>query len=334
MHPLAFFTFLVFTLVTIVSIVTGYPYTGFPIIFVFLFIPLLDYILGVRKRNPTLHEEQSWKNAKIWTWAVYLYVISHFLVLSLALFSAQKNSVLQVVVLGVVVGLYTGGLGITVTHELCHKQSKIHRFFADVLLSSVWYGHFSVEHVRGHHFQVATMDDPASARRNESVYQFLPRTLKDSFLHALSIDKMAVIRGLLYSLVMTVCIYLFFKFNGFLFFLIQSGVAILLLELVNYVEHYGLTRQKLQNGRYEKVRVEHSWNSSHLFSSLLLFNLQRHSDHHAAANLPYTVLKHQETAPQLPSGYPGMILLALFPKLWFRHMNKLLESYEGLNQKT
>ena len=334
MHPFAFFTFLIFTFVTLASIVMGYPYIGFPVIFVFVLIPFLDYILGVKNQNPTANQEQSWKNSKAWAWAIYLYAFTHFLVLIFAVFSTENISVLQIAILGLVVGLYTGGLGITVAHELCHKKNKIHQLFADVLLASVWYCHFSVEHVRGHHFQVATMADPASARRNESVYRFLPRTLIGSFLHAFAIDKIAVIRGLLFSLFMTVLIYLFFNFNGFLFFIIQSGVAILLLELVNYVEHYGLSRQKLQNGRFEQVRVEHSWNSSHLFSSLLLFNLQRHSDHHAAANLPYTVLKHQEEAPQLPSGYPGMILLALFPKLWFRHMNKLLESYDGINQKT
>lgn len=327
MRPINFFTFLLFTLITVGSILGGLPYFICPVLFVFIFIPLFDYFLGEQKSNPSLNQELSWKNSRIWSLAIYFYIATHFIVLFLAMQTTKDIEFLKIVFLGIVVGLYTGGLGITVAHELCHKAENVHRFFANVLLSTVWYCHFSVEHVRGHHLAVATPDDPASARKNESVYNFLPRTLKGSFFHAIQIDKSAVFFGLFYSAILTLIVFFIFSWQGVLLFLVQSAVAIVLLELVNYVEHYGLSRSKLQNGRYEKVRPEHSWNSSHLFSSAILFNLQRHSDHHAAANRPYTILRHLDIAPQLPCGYPFMILLALFPKLWFRLMNKLLAQH-------
>lgn len=331
--PLHFLTFLIFSAITVFSVRAGFPYMAFPIVFVFVIIPLLDFVLGEQKKNPQQNEELAWKSVTFWAPAVYLYVITHFLILYLSLRSTTQISWAEILLLGFVVGLYTGGLGITVAHELCHKTSRVHRFFADLLLATVGYSHFAVEHVRGHHFNVATPIDPASAQLNESVYQFLPRTLWGSLTHAFSIDRAAVLKGMASTLVLGALIYFFFDLKGLLFFVVQAVVAVLLLELVNYVEHYGLSRERLQNGRYEKVRVEHSWNSSHLFSSLLLFNLQRHSDHHAAAFLPYTVLKHQENAPQLPSGYPGMILLALFPKYWFRLMNKLLVQFQQVKGK-
>lgn len=147
-----------------------------------------------------------------------------------------------------------------------------------------------------------------------------------SFQHALKLDRKSVLGGVgLASAFTLVSAYLGIK--PLVFFLLQSIVAIVLLELVNYIEHYGLERRALGNGRYEKVTPIHSWNSAHKFSNLILFNLQRHSDHHALAHLPYTVLKHHEDAPQLPSGYPGMVLLALVPATWFRIMDPKVRSW-------
>jgi alkane 1-monooxygenase len=265
----------------------------------------------------------------VWGPAVSLYVITHFAILIYSLANSIQLTWTSLIIGAVAVGLYTGGLGITVAHELCHKKEKLPRFIADLVLASVCYQHFAIEHVRGHHFQVATIEDPASSRKNESAYPFLLRTISGTFRHALQLDKSGVMKGIGLALIFAGSAFVFDVKAG-AFFIIQSMVAIVLLELVNYVEHYGLSRKKLENGRYEKVLPIHSWNSAHKFSNLMLFNLQRHSDHHASAHLPYTVLKHQETAPQLPTGYPGMIMLALVPPLWFKVMNPKVQSFNSV----
>jgi alkane 1-monooxygenase len=327
MNPINFFTFIIFTVICIAGVLAPAPYSITPIIFVFIGIPLLDLWIGVDKSNPNPEQEKSWKQTKVWAPALYLYTLTHFSILLLAANQViNTTSWIQLILLGVIVGLYTGGLGITVAHELCHKKETLPRFVADLLLASVWYQHFAVEHVRGHHLAVSTPEDPASARKNENVYKFLCRTITGSFVHALKVDQKEVLRGVFMALLFT-SVAAFLGKNVLIFFLIQSGVAIILLELVNYVEHYGLSRKQIANGRYEKVLPVHSWNSAHKFSNSILFNLQRHSDHHAMANLPYTILKHQEEAPQLPSGYPGMIMLALVPPLWFKLMNQKVNAW-------
>ncbi len=154
------------------------------------------------------------------------------------------------------------------------------------------------------------------------------RSVVGSFLHALKLDRGQVIYGVCLSLVFT-GMAAWLGTSVLIFFIVQAIVAFVLLEFVNYLEHYGLSRKPLGNGRYEKVTPIHSWNSAHKFSNLLLFNLQRHSDHHALAHLPYTILKHHDSAPQLPSGYPGMILLAIIPPLWFKVMDPKVEQWKN-----
>lgn len=330
--PLQFLTFLIFTSVVILALFSQNPIFLFSVhLFVFLLVPVIDFVVGENKFNPEDPEIKTWSQSRVWAPLLYIYVLSHFLVLYMAIQKLPSLSMPESLLLASAVGLYTGGLGITVAHELCHKKDKLHRYMADILLASVCYTHFAIEHVRGHHFHVATQDDPASARFGESVYAFLPRTLKDSFLSAWGIDSKKVLLGISLTLLFILIILVMSGIQGLVFFFTQSIVAIILLELVNYVEHYGLSRKALPNGRHEVVRPQHSWNSSHVFSNLLLFNLQRHSDHHAAANLPFTILKHHDKAPQLPSGYPGMILLSLVPPLWFKLMNAKLQDIQKLS---
>ncbi len=325
MGIVSFYTFVIFTFITLLAIISPFPYSALGIGFVFVGIPLVDFLVGENKANPNSQQEQIWKEHKSWGPPLYFYSITHFILLFLGGYLVMmKGSTIDSLMIAITIGLYTGGLGITVGHELCHKKETLPRFIADILLASVCYQHFAVEHVRGHHLNVSTPEDPASARKNENVYFFLVRTICGSFLHALKIDAKDVIKGLFISSIF-IFISAFISKDVLMYFLIQSVVAILLLELVNYVEHYGLSRNQLSNGRYEKVLPIHSWNSSHRFSNYLLFNLQRHSDHHALAHIPYVNLKHHDNAPQLPSGYPGMILLALIPPLWFKIMNPKLE---------
>jgi len=281
----------------------------------------MDWIIKIDPSNPNEQQEKAWRNNLVWSMPLYLYTFSHFTLLILSAYAVMESeSIVNFFLISFVCGLYTGGLGITVAHELCHKKEKLHRLTADLLLASVCYQHFAVEHVRGHHLHVATEEDPASARMNENAFHFLVRSIIGSFLHALKLDRNYVLYGIFISSIFAF-LALSLSIKVFAFFLLQAAVAFTLLELVNYVEHYGLERKKLENGRYEKVTPVHSWNSSHKFSNYMLFNLQRHSDHHAWAHLPYTVLKHHKEAPQLPAGYPSMILLALVPSLWFKFMN-------------
>lgn len=324
-----FYTFLILTTLTVLGVSFPSTWGIVAIGFVFVGIPFLDWVIGVNKKNPSSSQEVQLKKPKHWGVPLYIYALTHFSILFwAALKISHLSSFNQIILMSVVVGIYTGGLGITVAHELCHKKEFFPRAVADLLLASVCYQHFAVEHVRGHHYRVATPDDPASSRKGESVYAFWFRAVTGSFIHAWQIDYKSVLRGVALSLLFG----LFFYFLGFqvlVFFLLQSLVAFTLLELVDYIEHYGLARSKSESGRYEKVQIYHSWNSSHLFSNLLLFNLQRHSDHHASAHLPYTILKHHEEAPQLPSGYPGMILLALIPPVWFRIMDARVNEFNS-----
>ncbi len=326
MNPVFFFAFLIFSALTYGAIQYPSPWNYGPVIFVFLFIPLMDLLLGQTTKGPNLRQQQKWKKTAIWSSALYCYCLTHFLLLYLALKMAPQLQWTELLFLSLNLGLYTGGLGITVAHELCHKRNQLQRRLADLLLITVCYQHFAIEHVKGHHLNVATAEDPASARKNETIYSFLIRTIIGSYQHALKIQFSAVLIGTLASMSL-IGILIWIHWKMALFFLLQSMVAIILLELVNYVEHYGLSRKKEASGHYEKVQPIHSWNSNHIFSNLILFNLQRHSDHHARANLPYVLLQHQETAPSLPSGYPSMILLTLIPPLWFRIMNPRLDSY-------
>ena len=328
MHPIQFLAFLIYTAITFFALFDT-SFLWLPIIFVFAGIPLIDMIIGVDSKNPTTEDEVQWKKEKIWGPILYLYSLTHFLILIWGVWiSTELPFGVDLIFLSLVVGLYTGGLGITVGHELCHKKQFFPRLLANLLLSSVWYQHFAIEHVKGHHLMVSTPEDPASARFNENVYHFLIRSIVGSFRHALKIDAKGVWAGVMMSCFFSMSAAVLGS-SSLVFFLIQSIVAFILLELVNYLEHYGLTRKKLTSGRYEKVTPVHSWNSAHKFSNLLLFNLQRHSDHHALSHLPFTVLKHHDHAPQLPSGYPGMILLALFPPLWFRVMNPKVKVWES-----
>ena len=232
-------------------------------------------------------------------------------------------------------GLVTGGLGINLAHELGHKKGKISQGAAQILLVHVFYGQFFIEHNKGHHKNVSTPYDPASSRFNESFYSFFPRTLIGTFKSAYNLgfydfkNKVFWKNHTSLLTLSSLIIAFFFAFfggeKGLLLFLAQSFFAILLLEIINYVEHYGLERKKNPSGRYEKVMPFHSWNSDYIFSNGLLLNLQRHSDHHAYADRPYQNLRTHEGVPQLPWGYPTMMILALFPGLWRKIVHPLLK---------
>ncbi len=343
MHPLSFICFLSLTVMQFYGLLGPSWGPVVPITFAFVLVPILDAILGVYPRNPTVAEQARWNKPWVWGFWTYTYTISHFALLATGFAVVEAASWPMIALYALAVGVYTGGLGITVAHELAHKRGLFPRFTANALLCTVWYQHFYVEHVRGHHMNVATPDDPASARRGESSFRFLARTYVHSYLHALKIEskrigktwspRNQILQGFAAQVALTVLVAGFLGPKAFAFFLAQSFIAFTLLELVNYVEHYGLSRRPLENGRYEKVTHLHSWNSSHWFSNALLFNLQRHSDHHAAAHLPFTSLRHFDDSPQLPSGYPGMLMLSAIPPLWFLVMDPKVDEWRKKHAK-
>ena len=239
------------------------------------------------------------------------------------------------------IGIVMGVVGITVAHELVHKDPAIEQNAGGLLLATVCYAGFKVEHVRGHHAHVSTPECASSSRFGQSLYAFLPHAYLHNFLNARRLEAERLKRkglpalcwqneliwwyGLsgLFALGFTLA----FGGLGLAFFLGQSFAALTLLEIVNYIEHYGLHRRKQANGRYERTNPSHSWNSNFLITNLILFHLQRHSDHHAYAKRRYQVLRHHESSPQLPNGYAGMVVLALFPPLWRAVMDPRVKAY-------
>ncbi len=299
-------------------------------VFTWVMIPILDQIVGLDTEN---REDGRW--APLLRLLPMAFVPVQLLLLAAAL-QRLVNLPLGWEAAGLVWGTSLGtAIAILVAHELMHRKSAVEQRLAEVLMASATYTHFCIEHVHGHHKRVATPDDPASARLGESLYAFLPRTLVGSWRSAWHIEherltrrglgvwtpRNRMLQYIVAQAVLLGAIGLWLGPVGVGWFLLQSALAVLLLENINYVEHYGLSRKRTDAGAYERVRPEHSWNASHAVSNSMLLSLARHSDHHAYVSRPYSELRHWEGAPQLPGGYANMTLLALVPPLWFRVMN-------------
>jgi alkane 1-monooxygenase len=353
LKKLGFFTaFIIPALVVAGFYADGY-WNYLAIVFSFFLIPILDQQFGIDTSNvpeaeiKTTTEEFYYRFVTfIWTFVQVGFVLWG----AYAVTSGKLNTLWEWIGFVVSFSLVTGGIGITVAHELGHKKSALERFYGKVLLMTVSYMHFYIEHNRGHHVTVATPEDPATARKNESYYAFWLRSVFKGYAHAWKLETQSLKRKnrsllsihneMIWFAVLPVlfCGALTLTFTLWLnrqvweiplFFFAQSFLAFSLLELVNYVEHYGIVRKEVQPGKFERVNPKHSWNASHLLSNFFLFQLQRHSDHHAYAHKPYQVLNHYDESPQLPYGYPTMILLALLPPVWFSLMNKRLEHWQS-----
>ncbi|HCL3370294.1 alkane 1-monooxygenase AlkB2 [Pseudomonas aeruginosa] len=312
---------------------------------VFGLIPILDAIVGRDPANPEEASEVPEMEAQGYYRVLSLATVP--LLLGMLVWSgwilAQETRWDWVGQLGWIlsVGTVMGAIGITVSHELIHKDPRLEQNAGGLLLAAVCYAGFKVEHVRGHHVHVSTPEDASSSRYGQSLYSFLPHAYKHNFLNAWRLEAERLKRKGLPALhwrneliwwyaisaLFLLGFSLAFGWLGAIFFLGQSVMAFTLLEIVNYVEHYGLHRRRLDNGRYERTTPEHSWNSNFLLTNLFLFHLQRHSDHHAYAKRRYQVLRHYDSSPQLPNGYAGMIVLALFPPLWRAVMDPKVRAY-------
>lgn len=314
-------------------------------ILVFGIFPLLDLAVGMDARNPPDSVIKWLEQDRYYRWCTYLYIPIQYagLVFACWLWSRGDLGVLDSVGLAVTVAMVSG-IAINTAHELGHKRASSERWLSKVALAQSGYGHFFIEHNRGHHVRVATPEDPASARLGESFYTFLPRTVLGSLRSGWELERVRLARlnsgpwtprnDVLNAWAMTVLLYAVligaFGWVVLPYLLIQSILGFSLLEVVNYLEHYGLLRQRREDGRYERTRPEHSWNSNSAASNVLLYHLQRHSDHHANPIRRYQALRHVQEAPQLPTGYAGMILTALLPPVWRRLMDdRVLAHYGG-----
>ncbi|WP_166264131.1 alkane 1-monooxygenase [Marinobacter caseinilyticus] len=315
---------------------------GVPVV-VFGLIPLLDVVLGQDALNPDEQSDVPHMNSERFYQVITLGWVAAFAVLLVWAMQVLASGVFTVPgAIGWVFSIgIVGGLGINVAHELIHKDGTFETRAGGLLLALVCYGGFKVEHLRGHHVHVSTPGDASSARYNQSLYQFLPQAYGRNFLNAWRLEAEKLRRkgrspvswhnelvwwyGI--SLLVLAGFTATFGWLGAGYFLGQSFIAFTLLEVVNYLEHYGLHRRMLENGRYERTLPEHSWNSSYFLTNVFLFHLQRHSDHHAFAKRRYQVLRHHDVAPQLPAGYASMVVLALLPPLWKKVMNPRVEAY-------
>jgi alkane 1-monooxygenase len=333
--------FLAFGLVEATGIGAFFFYGPF---LVFAVFPLLDLAIGMDASNPPDSVIKWLEQDRYYRWCTYLYIPLQYagLVLACWLWSSGKLSTLDDIGLALTVAMVSG-IAINTAHELGHKRASSERWLSKVALAQSAYGHFFIEHNRGHHVRVATPEDPASSRLGESFYAFFPRTVAGSLRSAWELEGVRLDRlgkshlsprnDILNAWAMTVVLFAaltaVFGLVVLPYLLIQAVLGFSLLEVVNYLEHYGLLRQKREDGRYERTRPEHSWNSNSVASNVLLYHLQRHSDHHANPIRRYQALRHVEEAPQLPTGYAGMIVTAVIPPLWRRIMDhRVLEHYQ------
>lgn len=305
----------------------------FPLILAWAVIPLLELFIKSEPGNMSSAEEELAKSDKFYDVILYLVVPLQFTALYFFLKNINDPFLQWYDILGRVwvMGLLCGVFGINVGHELGHRVNIFEQFLAKTLLLTSLYMHFFIEHNKGHHKRVATPEDPSSARYGEWIFAFYFRSVIFSYISAWNIARMDVkkkgrpvlslqnemIQFHLIEFAFLAVIFIVFGWWATIYFVGAAVIGFLLLETVNYIEHYGLQRKSTGEGKYERAMPSHSWNSDHVIGRLFLFELSRHSDHHYLASRKYQVLRHHDDAPQMPTGYPGMMLLSLIPPLWF-----------------
>ena len=310
-----------------------------PVVFFYTVVPLLDYVLGEDRSNPPESAVPALDADTYYRWITYL--LAPVLWLSFifsAWFATHTPLPLHGWVALVLICGSVGGFCINLGHELGHKNTALERALAKIVLAPSGYGHFYVEHNRGHHRDVATPADPASSRMGESIYRFVLREMLGAARRAWVLERTRlqqaglpvlswhnhIVQPALLTLALWSALVLWLGWTVLPFLLVASFWANFQLTSANYIEHYGLLRQQRANGSYEPCQPHHSWNSNHIFSNWIVFHLQRHSDHHAHPLRRYQSLRHFENLPTLPSGYFGMFLVAYVPPLWRYVMDERL----------
>ncbi len=318
----------------------GYEMSFMPVIYSFGIIPFVELLIKPDPRNIADIEIEMVSKDPTYDFLLYLTVPIQYFVLWTFLNRVASGGYYTYELVGYTLsmGLMCGIYGINIAHELGHRKNWYERALSKTLLLSSLYMHFYIEHNRGHHKRVGTLEDPATSRRGETVYLFWLRSIYFSYWSAWNIEKKRLklnnqkfisihnemITYHLLEITLLISIYQVFGGLSMMCFIAASLIGILLLETVNYIEHYGLMRKKKDNV-YERVTHLHSWNSDHVLGRLILFELSRHSDHHYKASKHYQLLKHWDHSPQMPTGYPGMMLLSLIPPLWFYVMHKEID---------
>jgi len=308
--------------------------TYFNVIFVFVLVPIFDYLGPNSTKNLDLEEIESTKKNKLFDWLLYLNVPILYIVLFFYMDVLQTQNLSSFEIVGNIfsMGIVIGTCGINVAHELGHRKSKIERVLAQILLIPALYIHFFIEHNKGHHKNVATKLDPASAEKGETLYFFWCKSIIGGYCNAWKLENDRLVRNrtrskifknkmVVFSVVQLVYLtflFLLVSWQIFLAIVFAGIIGVLLLETINYLEHYGLRRKLLDSNRYERVQPKHSWNANYHFGRIVLYELTRHSDHHYVASKKYQLLDHHENSPQLPFGYPLMMLIAFVPPLWFK----------------
>ena len=327
-----------------IGISLGGFYNYLAVIFTFVFIPVLEII--VRKSNEKYTDEEK-KNRNLDPFFDLLLYLNIPIVFGIFFFSLEKlalaSSVYDIIGIILSASIVMATNGINVGHELGHRKSLIARTCSKLLYLPCQYMHFYIEHNFGHHINVATPEDPATARYKQTVYSFWITSVIRTYVSAWEIQlkllkvskksffsiKNDMIFYTLFQLSFLVFIYYNFGLYLTLLSIVMSIVSFLFLETINYVEHYGLLRKKEPSGRYERVKPHHSWNSNHTIGRIVLYELTRHSDHHFKSSKKYQVLESLDECPHLPHGYPTSILISLIPPLWFSIMNPLVRTHMG-----
>lgn len=329
-YTIPFFTFLSINLKGFYSFGT--------LVFAFIFVPILEELFPQDRSNLSKNDANLKSFNAIFDWLLYLNVPLVFGILFYALYTVNTAELKIYECIGIIIslGVMLGINGINVAHELGHRQHTKERYIGKLLLLPSNYMHFYIEHNFGHHRLAATKEDPATANYNQTIYSFWLTSTFKQYFDAWALQKMllrsrkasflSLNNDMLWYTIFQLCyqltIFLFFGWNGLLISIFAGMCGILLLETVNYIEHYGLLRSKAESGRYERVSNKHSWNSNHTLGRIILYELTRHSDHHFKTSKKYQVLDSQDDSPQMPYGYPTSMLISLIPPLWFKIMNK------------
>jgi alkane 1-monooxygenase len=320
----------------------GVLYWGLPL-FLYGVLPLLDVLIGTDRTNPPESAVAELEQQRYYRAIVVAYIPAQYAATILGAWLAVSAGLAWWELLGLVISTgVVNGVAINTAHELGHKTNSLERWLAKLTLGPVAYGHFFIEHNKGHHKNVATPEDPASSKMGENFWVFLPRTMSGSLRSAWELERSRLekkgrsvwsfsnenLQAWAITVVLFGALTYWLGAWALLFLAAQAFYGMTLLEVVNYLEHYGLVRLKDQKtGRYERCQPRHSWNSNHVVTNLFLYQLQRHSDHHANPTRRYQALRHFDDSPQLPSGYASMLLIAYFPPIWFRVMDPLVVAH-------
>jgi alkane 1-monooxygenase len=324
--------------------------TGWPIMWwvgpavVYGLIPILDQVIGKDAENPPDSAIKWLEQDRYYRWCTYLFIPIQYAAIVFCCVQWSSGDLSFISSLGLAISMaMVSGIAINTAHELGHKTKKYEKWLAKIALATPAYGHFFIEHNRGHHVRVATPEDPASSRLGESFWEFLPRTVWGSLTSSIELERIRldrldkpfwsihndILNAWAMSLVLFGGLTVIFGIEVLPWLVLQAAIGSSLLEVVNYLEHYGLMRQKQEDGRYERCRPEHSWNSDNVASNVFLYHLQRHSDHHANPTRRYQALRHFENLPELPSGYASMIMLAYATPLWWRIIDPMVVEHYG-----